>query len=89
MGSLLVVFDQPSVEVHLQLVQALVDLLAEGDLVELFEDRFVEAFADTVGLRTPRFGSRVINILKGEVQLELVLVLLATILGSSVCENTK
>ena len=89
MRSLLVVFDQPSVEVDLQLVQAFVDLLAEGDLIELFEDRLVEAFTDTVGLRTPRFGSRMINVLNCQVQLELVLVFLATILGTSICENTK
>ena len=89
MRSVLVVFDQPSVEVRLQLVQALVDLFAESDLIELFEYGLVESFADAIGLRTLRFGSRVINVLQREVQLELVLILLATILGTSICENTK
>src|ERR1700756_5382259 len=48
MGSPLVVVDQPGVEVGLQLVDRLVDLLAEGDPIELVEDGAMEALANTI-----------------------------------------
>lgn len=47
----MVVHRDPRVKVRLQLLERAVDLLAEGDLVELVQDRLVEALADPIGLR--------------------------------------
>jgi hypothetical protein len=40
-----VVFGDPAIEIGLQLVDAAVDFLAEGNAVELVEHGFVEALA--------------------------------------------
>src|SRR5215470_20317935 len=61
MGPLLVVFDNPGIEVGLQLVDRPIDLLAERHPVELVEDSAVEALADTVGLRALRLGAGVVD----------------------------
>src|SRR3712207_3717339 len=47
----LVVVRDPGVEVGLQLLDAAVDALAEGDLVELVQHGAVEALADPIRLR--------------------------------------
>src|ERR1700746_637728 len=54
--SLLVVLEEPGVKVGLQLVDRLVDLLAEGDPVEFVEDGAMEALANTIGLRAFGLG---------------------------------
>jgi hypothetical protein len=41
----MVVRDQPGVKVNLQLLKRPVDLLAERNLVELVQDRLVEAWS--------------------------------------------
>ncbi len=51
MRPLMVVRVDPYVKITLQLFQRRVDLLAEGDLVELVQDGLVEPLADPVGLR--------------------------------------
>jgi hypothetical protein len=45
--STIIVFDQPGVEIDLQLVERTIDLLAERDTVERLEDGAMEALADT------------------------------------------
>src|SRR6202035_2244531 len=50
MGPPLVIVDEPSIEVILQLVDRPIDLLAEGDPVELVQHSAMEALADAVGL---------------------------------------
>jgi len=57
MVSCLVVFLEPSIQIGLEFVKAVIDLLAEGDLVEFLQEGLVEAFADAVGLRASRLGS--------------------------------
>ena len=47
----MVVRVDPYVKITLQGFQRRVNLLAEGDLVELVQDRLVEALTDPVGLR--------------------------------------
>jgi hypothetical protein len=51
MGSFIIVVFQPVVQILLQLIEVTVELLPEGYLVELLQDRLVEALADAVGLR--------------------------------------
>jgi len=72
MGSPLVVVDEPDVEVGLQLVDRLVDLLAEGDPVEFVEDGAMEALANTIGLRAFGLGAAVVDVLDGQIELVLV-----------------
>jgi hypothetical protein len=69
MCSLFIVLYEPGVEISLQLIDPAVELLAERHSIELVEQRLVESFADTIGLRAPRLGARVIDVLDGEVEL--------------------
>jgi 4-hydroxy-3-methylbut-2-enyl diphosphate reductase IspH len=57
MRTLVVVVGDPVVKVTLRLFDAAVNLTAEGDLVELLQDRLVEAFADAVCLGIPASAS--------------------------------
>src|SRR4029077_18189524 len=88
MWSPLVVVDEPDVEVGLQLLNRLVDLLAEGDPVELVEDGAMEALANTIGLRALGLGAAVVDVLDG--QIELVLVALgAAKLGPAIGQHAR
>ena len=51
MGAFIVVVIDPLVQVDLQLLDGLVNFLAECDLIELLQDGLVEPLADAVGLR--------------------------------------
>ena len=69
MVSLLVVFNQPGIEIGLQLRNRQIYLLAECHAIKLIQDRLVEALADAVGLRASRFRPRVIDVLDRQIQL--------------------
>ena len=86
--SRLIVFLQPSIQIRLEFVKRVVDLLAEGCLVELLQEGLVEAFADAVGLRTAGFGSGMVDVLHGQIELVLVVFAGATVLGAPVGENS-
>ena len=72
MCPLLVVLDQPAIQIGLQLVERAIDLFAERDAVELVEQRAMETLADAIGLRALGFRSAVIDILDREIELVLV-----------------
>ena len=72
MWPLLIVLDQPFIEIRLQLVDCAIDLLAERDAVELVKQRAMEAFTDSVGLRALCLGAAVIYIFDCEIELVLV-----------------
>jgi hypothetical protein len=61
MGSLVVVAGQPSVKVGLQLIEAQAEPLSECNLIELLQDGFVKAFAETVRLWMARPGFGVLK----------------------------
>ena len=67
MWSFAVVVLQPIIQIGLKRLQVLVDLFTEGHLVKFLQYRFVEPFADTIGLWRfdLRFG--VVNIVHGQV----------------------
>ncbi len=69
MRPLLVGGRHPSVEISLQFLQRTIDLLPEGPPIEFIQHRLVESFPDPVGLRMPRRGPGVINVLHRRVQL--------------------
>jgi hypothetical protein len=60
---------------------------AVADLVELVEDRPMEAFADPVGLRTLGLCLCVVDVLHGQVELVFVPIMTATVFGATVRER--
>ena len=58
MWSAMVVFDQPGVEIGLQLVDRVIDLFAERDPVKLVQDGAMKALADAI-IRHDDFGALV------------------------------
>lgn len=73
MGAHLIVVLDPSVQIRLQSLDGGVDLLAEGNPIELVEHGAVEALTDAVGLRALGLGAGMVDILNGQVELVLVL----------------
>ena len=57
MGPRLIIVLNPLIQIGLQFVDRTIHLLAEGDMVELLQDRLVEALADAVGLRAFGLGA--------------------------------
>ena len=51
MRALVVVVMQPFIEIGLKHVDAVIEFLAERDLIIILQDRLMEALAYTVGLR--------------------------------------
>src|SRR5690606_34556107 len=83
----LVVFDEPGIEIGLQLGDGAIEPLAERHTIELIEQRLVEALANSVRLRAPRFGAGVIDVLDGEIKLILVALGPAAILGAAIGQH--
>lgn len=50
MRALVVVVAYPLIEILLQRPQIMIDLVPEGNLIKLIQDRLVETFANAVGL---------------------------------------
>jgi len=71
-ASTMVAFDGLGVEIGLQVVDRVIDLLAERDPIKLVQDRAMEALVDAVGLRTVGFCAAVIGVLDREVWLVFV-----------------
>jgi hypothetical protein len=70
--AILVVLGHPGIKVALQLLDHRVDPLAEGDAIEFIEHGLMKALANSVGLRAPRFGAGVVDVLDRQVALILV-----------------
>src|SRR5271165_4135373 len=87
MGPGLVELAHPEVEVGLEVVDRGVDLLAEGDAVELVEHGLVEALDDAVGLRAPGLGSGVVDVLDRQIELVFVAVMRSAKFGSAIGEH--
>ena len=84
MSSFSVVVMQPLIQIGLQRIDAFVELLAERDLVEFLQDRFMEPLANAIRLRRFHFGLRVIDIVDCQEELEIVLVDAPAILSAPV-----
>jgi hypothetical protein len=82
-----IVFRHPGVDVALQLLQARIQPLPERYAVELVLHRAMETFADAIGLRRPRLGLGMVDILNRQVELILVVFPLAAVLGSAAGQN--
>ena len=64
---MLVIFDEPGIQIGLQLLDTPVNFLSEGDLIELFQGGLVKSLADTVGLRTLGFRLGVVDVFDRQV----------------------
>ena len=88
MRSSLIVFDDPSVEIGLQLVDGSIDFLAERHPVELVEHGAMEALADAVGLRALGLGAAVVDVLDREIELIFV-AFAAAKLGATIGQHAR
>jgi hypothetical protein len=72
MGSFIIVVFQPVVQILLQLIKVAIELLAECDLVELVQDRLMEAFADAIDLRCLTLCLGMVNVVDCQEQVVIV-----------------
>ena len=72
MGADLVVLAEPLVEIGLRLGEAVVELFAEGDPIELVQHRLMEALADPVRPRALGFRPAVIDVFDRQIELVLM-----------------
>ena len=87
MGPGLVELSHPEIEVGLQVLDRLVELLAEGDAIKLVEHGLVEALDDAVGLRALGLGSGVVDVLDREIEFVFVAVVGSAIFGPPVGQH--
>ena len=88
MWPVLIVLGQPPVQVSLQVLEPMIQLLAERHTVKLILDGAMKTLANAVGLRVISFCPGVLNVVNGQVELVIMSLRLSTILGSSVGQNT-
>lgn len=84
MGTIVIVISQPIIQVGLQFFDGSVDLSPERDLVKSLQDRFVEAFANSIGLRVAHLRFCVLDIVQGQVELIIVRFRFAAIFRASI-----
>ena len=75
------------IEIGLQLGDAVVELLAEGNPVELVQHGLVEALANAIGLRALGLGAAVVDILDGQVELVLVPLRVAAVFAAAIGQH--
>ena len=68
MRPMLIVFEKPSIEIGLQLVDRPIDPFSERDPIEFIEHGAMEALADAVGLWALGLGAAVIDVLDREIE---------------------
>ena len=89
MGSFVVVAFNPFIQIGLQLGDGVVDLLAEGDPVELVQHGLVEPLDDAVGLRALGLGAGMIHVLDRQVELVFVMFGIAAIFGAPIRQHAQ
>src|SRR5579859_2519698 len=87
MWPVFIVLRDPCVYIALQLFQAGVQPFPERDAIELVLHGAMKALADAVGLRRPRLGFGVVDILDRQVELVFVMLPLAAKLRAAVCQD--
>ena len=87
MCSLTIVVLHPVIQVSLQLVQRVIQFPPERNLIKLLQHGFMEALADSVCLRMPRFGPGMFYAVYAQIQLVIVRLQLAAVFGYSVRQH--
>jgi hypothetical protein len=82
-----VVLVDERIKIALQLGQVLIKLLPESHPIELVQERLVEAFTDTIGLRALGLHARAIDVLDREMQLVRMPIRLAAGLSAPVRQH--
>lgn len=67
MSSVIVVINQPFVQIFLEFIQVAIELFAERDLIELLQDGLVEAFANPIGLRRHGLGFGLVDVVDRQI----------------------
>ena len=88
-GSFIIVINEPIVQVFLQGADIRIQFFTESHLIKLLQNRLVEAFADAVGLGRHGLCPGVVDVIDGQVELVIVLIHLAAILGATVREDAQ
>lgn len=70
-------------------MQRTINLLAESNVVEFFFDRAMEAFTDAIGLGMFGFGSGVIDIFNGQIELIFMVLDRTAVFGASVGQDPQ
>ena len=84
MRPFLIVTLDPAIKIDLEIDDRSIDLLSEGDAVELIEHRLVEPLDDAIRLRALGLGARMVNILECQVELVFVMLGIATIFRAAI-----
>ena len=88
MRATIVVFGDPGVEIGLQLVNRVIDLLAERDPVKLVQHSAMEALADSIRLWALGLRAAVIDVFNREIELVLM-ALGAAKLGAAIGQHAR
>ena len=83
----LVVALDPTIEVALEFGDRSIDLLSEGDAVELIEHGLVEPLGDSVGLWALGLGARVVDVLERQIELVFVMLRIAAIFRAPIGQD--
>ena len=84
MRPVLIVTLNPAIKIELEIGDRAIDLLAEGDAIELIEHRLVEPLNDAIRLRALGLCARMVNILECQVELVFVMLGIATIFRAAI-----
>ena len=84
----LIILRHPDIEILLQFADRRIDLLAEGDAVELVEHGLVKPLDDAIGLRALGLGAAMVDVLDGKIELIFVMLWIAAIFRAPIGKNT-
>src|SRR5690606_5426131 len=89
MRSLLVVFFDPHIKICLVFFQCLIQLFPEGYRVEFILDGSMEAFTNSVALRTFYLCFRVLNIFDSQVEFIFMILSFSAIFGAAIGKDSQ
>lgn len=88
MCSVIVVEEQPLIQINLQLFNRPIYLASEGNLVKLLQDCLVKPLADTIRLRVHGLCLGMLNVVQGQIELIVMRFCLACIFSSIAAEHS-
>jgi hypothetical protein len=88
-NALFIVLLQPNVKINLNLLKSLIDLPSECHLIKLIDYHAMESLTDSVRPRMPNIRLGVLNIPHRQIELKVLRVRPATILGAPVGEDAN
>lgn len=89
MLAFIVVLIEPRIKIGLQGINRFVDILAEGDTIELVEHGLVQSLDDPVGLRRLGLRASVIDVFHGQIQLVFVMLGVAAVFSAAIRQHAQ